>query len=295
MQPINKKYRAETVLFQERDKSQELFIISSGTVQIYKRFGSRDVELCRLEKGAVFGEMALIDGKQRSASARCITDCTIIIIPAELFRSKISGVPDWFLSVVKIVSMKIRKGNERLQHYYASDGSNVVRALDYVFKRHGNKIKIIDTKHLLIRLLSSTDQRVSAVLRMLTENKLLSTQNEFIEKNSPQFDHFIVFLKNRGRKEIRELYSFSPDQMKAAEFLFSQKLSDAAANFSNTPVAIDELKEVIPDQENIGEILFAWQVQDMVEYSKSKPVFTVRAALYHCWLGNTFRDLQLER
>jgi CRP-like cAMP-binding protein len=138
MQAFTKTYKSGTHLFHENDHSRELYIIQSGTVRVYRKIGARDVDLARLSKGAVLGEMALIDGKPRSASALASEDATVLMIDADTFHKRISGVPPWFLSMIRTTSEKIRKANSRLEAIQTSDHClHVVLALQYQFLRYG--------------------------------------------------------------------------------------------------------------------------------------------------------------
>ncbi len=60
-QKFCKLYPAGTVLFNEGDSGQEMYIIQSGLVQITRKVGTKDTVLADLPAGELFGEMALIN------------------------------------------------------------------------------------------------------------------------------------------------------------------------------------------------------------------------------------------
>ena len=62
-------------IFREGEFGQHAYIINSGTVELVKFTGDQQSVLAELEKGALFGEMAIIDSSARSASARAKTEC----------------------------------------------------------------------------------------------------------------------------------------------------------------------------------------------------------------------------
>jgi CRP/FNR family transcriptional regulator, cyclic AMP receptor protein len=136
MQPFTKTFKAGAHLFHENDHSRELYIVQAGTIKVFRQIGTREVELALMEKGSVFGEMALIDGKPRSASARAVSDAIVAIIDAQSFESKIRGVPPWYLSIIKIISSKIRKANKHLQIVGAwNRGSALMLCLSFILAR----------------------------------------------------------------------------------------------------------------------------------------------------------------
>ena len=69
---------ADDIIFQENDKSSELYLIQDGLVEITLSVPEPGTErsIVTLGKGQVFGEMSLVDEGPRSASARCLADGT---------------------------------------------------------------------------------------------------------------------------------------------------------------------------------------------------------------------------
>jgi CRP-like cAMP-binding protein len=181
MQAFTKTYKTGAHLFHENDHSRELYIIQSGTVRVYRKIGSREADLARLSKGAVLGEMALIDGKPRSASAVAHDDTTVIMIDADTFHKRISGVPAWFLSMIRTTSEKIRKANSRLEAIQSRGHClHVILALQYYFLRYGatdtgaqKTLSVSQTTSQLIQLLSVSHQCIMQMLSCLQKNGVI--------------------------------------------------------------------------------------------------------------------------
>ena len=62
-------FPAGAVIFEEGDPGSRMYVIQSGAVQIVKRVVSRTITLAHLGPGEAFGEMALLEGRPRSATA----------------------------------------------------------------------------------------------------------------------------------------------------------------------------------------------------------------------------------
>ena len=62
-------FPAGAVIFEEGDPGSRMYVIQSGEVRILKRVGAREITLARLGAGEAFGEMALLEGQPRSATA----------------------------------------------------------------------------------------------------------------------------------------------------------------------------------------------------------------------------------
>jgi CRP/FNR family cyclic AMP-dependent transcriptional regulator len=69
---------ASKEIFQEGDPGGKMLVIGEGTVEVQKNrsHGSGRVVIARFESGGVIGEMSLIDGMSRSATAVAITPTT---------------------------------------------------------------------------------------------------------------------------------------------------------------------------------------------------------------------------
>lgn len=204
MKPIVKTFKAGTVLFHENDRSRELYIIQSGTIKIYKTNGNREIEIVVLGKGAVFGEMALIDGKPRSASAKAVNDCSVVIIDSETFNQKISGVPSWFMSIIRMASSKIRQANERLKLSHGDhEGPRVVIALLHLFRKYhfNNAVPIASIHNNLIELLGVTYQTSSMVIEFLLRHRFIEIVNDHLSiVVFSQYCEYCDFLRMMMRK-----------------------------------------------------------------------------------------------
>jgi len=77
-----KKYRTGQAVFTERSAGAEVYIIKKGKVCIELGLKGKPntATVQRLTAGQIFGELALVDKRDRSASAICDSDCEIIAI-----------------------------------------------------------------------------------------------------------------------------------------------------------------------------------------------------------------------
>jgi EAL domain-containing protein (putative c-di-GMP-specific phosphodiesterase class I) len=71
------------LLFQEGDAGAAAYLIEAGQVEIFLRRDGRDRTLALRGTGEIVGEMAIIDGRPRSASARAAQDCTLVPVTSE--------------------------------------------------------------------------------------------------------------------------------------------------------------------------------------------------------------------
>ncbi|MDD5675368.1 MAG: cyclic nucleotide-binding domain-containing protein, partial [Chitinivibrionales bacterium] len=65
-------YKPGDVLFEEGSKGRELFSIQEGKVGVYKESPDGPIELAKIEKGGIIGEMSLLDNMPRSATVKAL-------------------------------------------------------------------------------------------------------------------------------------------------------------------------------------------------------------------------------
>jgi CRP/FNR family cyclic AMP-dependent transcriptional regulator len=100
----SRRFRRGEVIFHVGDPGDALFVIVSGEVKISLPSETGDEAiLATLRPGDVFGELALLDGAPRSASASALTPAETVILPRDRFRELIAtetGVRDALLASI---------------------------------------------------------------------------------------------------------------------------------------------------------------------------------------------------
>ncbi|MBI3396409.1 MAG: cyclic nucleotide-binding domain-containing protein [Spirochaetia bacterium] len=90
---INRVYKEEDMIFCENEPGRELYIIQGGRVKITKMVDGQEVLLAVLQPGDIFGEMALLDNKPRSASAIVAENATMLAINKVNFETMVKAQP----------------------------------------------------------------------------------------------------------------------------------------------------------------------------------------------------------
>ena len=100
-------------IFREGETGGFAYVLNEGAVEIVKSGDEGTVVLSEVTPGALFGEMAIIDGGSRSASARARTDAVVTEVDKNTFLSHISKNPETTLSLMKRLSSYVRSANLR--------------------------------------------------------------------------------------------------------------------------------------------------------------------------------------
>ena len=101
-------------VFREGEFGQTAFIIETGIIELIKFTGDQHTVLTELEKGALFGEMAIIDNSARSASARAKNECVLKVVSEEELKKHLSSSPTASLDMMRRLASYVRTANERL-------------------------------------------------------------------------------------------------------------------------------------------------------------------------------------
>ena len=112
---VPRSFPAGTRVFHEGDSSDACYIVSEGSFRVTREHSDgRAITLATLGPGEIFGELAMLDGDKRSASAESITDGTLLALPANDVRSLLARNPEIALKLVAGLVRRLRAANARL-------------------------------------------------------------------------------------------------------------------------------------------------------------------------------------
>ncbi|HEV7621021.1 MAG TPA: cyclic nucleotide-binding domain-containing protein, partial [Flavisolibacter sp.] len=109
-------YPAHHTIFWMDEKGDHLYIIQNGKVQIsYHDESGREITLATLNPGSFFGELSLIDGGTHTATARTITETTVLILNRESFYKVLDSHPKFGHSILDELSSRLRSSTIKLR------------------------------------------------------------------------------------------------------------------------------------------------------------------------------------
>ena len=107
---------AGSVLFRKGEPGSAMYLIEGGRVRIHLRDeDGHDVTLAELAAGDFFGEMAILDGKPRSADATVIEDARLAVLTHDDFHSFVRRSPVVSLSMLAAITDRLRQTDEMLR------------------------------------------------------------------------------------------------------------------------------------------------------------------------------------
>ncbi len=99
------------VVFRQGEPGGRLYIIREGAVDISYGEGKQSVLLATLFAGQYFGELSLLDGDPRSATATATKPCTLVALDRDDFVDFITRHPDAALGILAEMSERMRRTN----------------------------------------------------------------------------------------------------------------------------------------------------------------------------------------
>jgi CRP/FNR family cyclic AMP-dependent transcriptional regulator len=144
-----------TPLFRSGDSGDSLYLIESGRVRISIRDADgSDVTLAELAGGDFFGEMALLDGKPRSADATVIEDTRFAILSRENFLKFVHANPDVALKMMSALTQRLRRTDEMLRQRVSRNVNEEEEARLTVGDKLANRIAEFGGSWMFIGLLA---------------------------------------------------------------------------------------------------------------------------------------------
>ena len=108
-------YPAGTTIFSEGERGDSLHVVVEGRVRITVTSGSGDeATVAMVGPGDCFGELSLLDGRPRSASAVASTNTKTFVVTREAFTGWVNERPAAALAILETLSLRLRRTDEAL-------------------------------------------------------------------------------------------------------------------------------------------------------------------------------------
>src|SRR5689334_16180535 len=104
---FGREYEAGEVLFREGESGDVMFVIQSGAVRITKEVGGEAKALAVLGPGEFLGEMAILNGKPRTATATVVERARCLVIEAKTLESMVARNAEIALRLIKKLAKRL--------------------------------------------------------------------------------------------------------------------------------------------------------------------------------------------
>jgi len=149
---------------------QSMMLILNGTVRVsLPGPKGKAVILADLSAGELLGEVALLDGKERSADATALTKCDLLVLERRDVVAFLEKRPDLCLKLLELMCARLRKSDQRMSDiaFFELSSRLAKVLLDRAGKpgRKGAKPKLSLSQTELAGMINATRENVNRCLR----------------------------------------------------------------------------------------------------------------------------------
>jgi CRP-like cAMP-binding protein len=168
-----------SVIFTKGDPGRALFAIRSGTIKITAPSADgREAVFNILADGEIFGEIALLDGRSRTADAVAVTDCDLLVIERRDFLALVESDPKIALKLIELLCARLRWTSEHFEEVVLLKlPERLARTLLRMVKPRSagsNEVELQITQRELSQILGTTRERVNRELSAWAARKWIA-------------------------------------------------------------------------------------------------------------------------
>jgi CRP/FNR family transcriptional regulator, cyclic AMP receptor protein len=176
---------AGAVIVAQDEPADAFYVLHSGRARV-ALFGEngREVTLNQLRPGDYFGEVALLDGRPRSANVVAVTDVTVLMLDRESLLAHLRAYPDTALRLLGDMSRRLRHADEMIGNLALLDVyGRLARTLVSLAREEGTEpntdgvvLRLRPTQQELAHMVGTCRETVSRAVSSLTRQGLLSNR-----------------------------------------------------------------------------------------------------------------------
>lgn len=159
---VMKDVKRGTTVFAKGDVGNSLFAVCEGTVKITSPSAEgKDAVFNLVNQGGIFGEIALLDGRPRTANAIAATDCHLMVIDRRDFLPLLQSHPELAVKIIEVLCARLRHTSEQVEDVIFLDlPGRLAKAL----------LRLIESASPSDRKLAITQREVGEIIGMSRES-----------------------------------------------------------------------------------------------------------------------------
>ena len=178
-------YKKNKIIVYEGDCSESAYIIHSGKVKIFLCDNhGKEIVLMELTEGDYFGEMSLIDRKERSATAMVTEDATLTAITSNDFRKCIQSNQAICDQILLGLVTNLRKANQKISSLvFTGAFTRVMNMLLELAKEKDGRLIIEKkpTQQHIANVVGASREMISRILKNMVDERQISIAGKQIE------------------------------------------------------------------------------------------------------------------
>ncbi|HAM34467.1 MAG TPA: hypothetical protein DEB40_13830 [Elusimicrobia bacterium] len=184
-------FPAKSTIFSKAQSGNHIFFVISGRVRIFTRSqGKKRKTFAYLSPGEFFGELSMVDGHTRSASAEAVVDSRLLIIRKSAFNKLLLSDAKLSCHLLRTVSERLRRANEEIESLLFRNMLGRVSSMLCALSRSGKKfrggllLKEHYTQQELADLVGTTREPLTRAISTLRRAQILEVHDgRYLVKN----------------------------------------------------------------------------------------------------------------
>ncbi len=181
---FTRSYAKNSVIINEGDETDALYIITEGKVKITKTHDDgREIVIAVLTEDDYFGEMSLIDEQPRSANVVTKTPVQLSIVKKEDFQAILLKKPELALHIMKGLSQRLRAADSMIESLALMDVyGRIARLLLDLAESVDDKLMVSEplTHQDIANMVGSSREMVSRIMKDLANGGYISVKQKRI-------------------------------------------------------------------------------------------------------------------
>ena len=179
-----RSYPAQTVLVNENDQSDSVYILLSGRIKVYGASeDGREVVYATQGPGEYFGEITL-DGGPRSASVMTLEPTTCVVVPGAQMRDFLASHPEFAMHLVQKLIAMVRHATDNVKSLALQDVyGRLVRLLTTLAEADADgRLVVADrlTQQDIAERIGSSREMISRIFKQLVEGGYVALEDRRI-------------------------------------------------------------------------------------------------------------------
>ena len=166
-------YEHGKVIFSQGKPGDHAFVVEQGQVHIFKDIDGQVVKLGEVNQGGIFGEMAVIDGSPRMATAIAHGHTVVVRVPKSVFTQKLSACDPFIRGLLTIFLKNLRAAHSLYNKRPRSlaDHLTMLDAYSLDLRTYVNSIHVDDFSHDMVEALGDLEAAVARVRSAAQKHK----------------------------------------------------------------------------------------------------------------------------
>jgi CRP/FNR family cyclic AMP-dependent transcriptional regulator len=191
---------AGTIVFRQGDPGQSVYIVRSGEVRVVKAANGKYRVVATLGPGEVFGEMAVLTGRPRSATVQVTSDAELLRVPAQRLEGMLSGAGELPIRLLKRLAERLDQANRLIDVLVEEDPN--VRVMLQLLEEDADDVPLdapaeTTAEQMALQLGMKKNEARAALRRLVRVGVVEESNGGVVIKDSARLSDFLTFVRSK--------------------------------------------------------------------------------------------------